>query len=164
MERVSPGIRRRVREVQLVLSGRICERVPDSDGVRKVGRLDEISEAYGVGDVAINPVQYGTGLNIKTIEALGYGMPLVCTPAGARGLEYAAGRAYLLATDDEEFIDSVVGLLSHLELARQLSAAACAFGREWNERQLAGLLTATTGKMGAAHPGRALTSVQDRRY
>src|SRR5262249_50739669 len=35
----------------------------------------------------IVPIFHGTGLSIKTLEALAMGRPLIVTPTGARGLE-----------------------------------------------------------------------------
>jgi hypothetical protein len=145
LERIYPQVRQRLPSVELLLAGRIGERLPDIDGARKLGRVDSIGEAYALGNVAINPVQYGTGLNIKSIEALGYGMPLICAPAGARGLEHGAGKAYLLAQNDEQFADAVVGLLLNPELAGQFSKAACIFAKAWNELQLEGLFRALRG-------------------
>jgi glycosyltransferase involved in cell wall biosynthesis len=128
--------------VRLVLAGRVAEHVQETEGVHRLGHISKITEAYALGDAVINPVQYGTGLNIKSIEALGHGMPLVSTPAGARGLEHGAGEAYLLAESDIEFVDAVIGLLSDMDLAVRLSREACSFARKWNALQLKGLFTA----------------------
>jgi polysaccharide biosynthesis protein PslH len=136
LQRIFPCIRSRLGEVELLLAGSICSAVPDQPGVRKLGIVDDIVEAYDLGDVVVNPVLYGTGLNIKSIEALGYGMPLVCSRAGSRGLEAAAGDAYLLAEDDTQFAERVVSLLTDMDLRKQLSVGATKFVEEWNRTQV----------------------------
>ena len=80
--------------------------------------------AYRTFDIAINPVRVGGGLKIKTVEALGAGLPLVTTPEGARGLRDAAGVAFLLARDADEFAAHLAQLIASRELRQQLAAGA----------------------------------------
>jgi glycosyltransferase involved in cell wall biosynthesis len=127
--------------VKLLLAGRICEHVADASNVRKLGRLDCILDAYDMADIVINPVQYGSGLNIKTIEALGYGMPVVSTTAGARGLELATGQqALLVAADDDDFGKRVLEVFAAPTVALKLSANAVRFAAHWNQLQIDMLL------------------------
>ena len=46
---------------------------------------------YSRARVVVNPLQQGSGVNLKMIEALASGRPVVATPAGDPG---AAGRRY----------------------------------------------------------------------
>jgi glycosyltransferase involved in cell wall biosynthesis len=78
----------------------------------------------------VNPVTRGTGLSIKSIEALAAGMPLVTTPAGGRGLEPAWGSAMAVAATGPAFADAVVELLADRARARELSRRALAFAHE----------------------------------
>ena len=88
------------------------------------GKVANIDAAYRAMDVAINPVQVGAGLKIKTVEALGAGLPLVTTPEGARGIRDAAGEAFLMANDEYEFAAHLSRLLASYDLRRQLAVAA----------------------------------------
>lgn len=72
----------------------------------------------------VNPMLYGTGLNIKSIEALGFGVPLLSTPVECRGLEAGANTAYWLAQSDREFAEKALELLGDAEARQKLSAAA----------------------------------------
>jgi spore maturation protein CgeB len=91
-------------------------------------------------------MRLGTGLKIKTIEALGLGRATVTSPAGASGLEGAAGDAFMVAHDAAEFADQVVRLLADPPARRALAARAIAFARSWNEACLAGLATILTAE------------------
>jgi glycosyltransferase involved in cell wall biosynthesis len=51
-------------------------------------------------DIAINPVEQGSGTNLKLLEFLARGLPTVATPVGARGVEAEPGRDLLVATRD----------------------------------------------------------------
>lgn len=48
-------------------------------------------------DVALNPMRLGAGTNLKIIEYLANGVPVVSTPFGARGLAVTDGEHLLLA-------------------------------------------------------------------
>ena len=51
-----------------------------------MGRIDRIEDFYSAVDVAINPMIAGTGLKIKTVEAMNFGVPIVSTISGSEGL------------------------------------------------------------------------------
>ena len=74
--------------VELVIAGSICDSIDqwrstmNADQVEKIrllGRISNLAEFYTQVDMAINPVQFGTGLKIKSAEALAYGVPLLTT-------------------------------------------------------------------------------------
>jgi glycosyltransferase involved in cell wall biosynthesis len=94
-------------------------------------------------DIAINPALYGSGLKIKTVEAIAYGIPLVTTSIGAQGLHEESGRSFLLADTPQEFAAAIRTLASSSTLRRQLSSRARAFARQHFTPQLcfASLLT-----------------------
>lgn len=49
-------------------------------------------------DIAVNPVPFGSGTNVKMFDYFSAGIPVVTTPAGSRGLTgFAAGRDYVEA-------------------------------------------------------------------
>ncbi|MCU1453441.1 MAG: putative glycosyltransferase [Acidimicrobiales bacterium] len=51
-------------------------------------------------DVALNPMRTGSGTNLKLIEYLSAGVPVVSTAFGARGVEVVGGEHLLLADAD----------------------------------------------------------------
>lgn len=75
-----PGLR-------LCLGGGICnafESFPDF--VELEGYVPSLTDFYKKIDLALNPTIAGTGLKIKTVEALSFGLPLVSTRVGMDGL------------------------------------------------------------------------------
>ena len=87
----------------------------------------------------INPQRFGTGLSIKSVDALLHGRPLVTTASGARGLEDGAGTAYRPADSAEEFGDEVVRLLRDPGEAVALAGQALGFAREYHQRNVRSL-------------------------
>ena len=94
--------------IELVLVGSICNMFRPEPTIKLLGRVDDVLEAYEQADVVINPALYGSGLKIKNIEALAYGIPLITTDIGMQGIEGGANSAFLLANTVDEWIDAIL--------------------------------------------------------
>ncbi len=94
------------------------------------GFVDDLGAVYRDTDIAINPVRFGAGLKIKTVEALASGLPLVTTAEGARGLGQFAGEAFLVADEPAEFGSHLGALLASVEQRSALADAAWRVARE----------------------------------
>jgi glycosyltransferase involved in cell wall biosynthesis len=82
-----PSIRMQIPNVRLRVAGAVGEAVADAvEGVEILGVVDDINELYRQAAIVVNPSRVGTGLAIKSLEALVRGKCLVTTPAGARGI------------------------------------------------------------------------------
>lgn len=55
--------------------------------VRLRGFVPDIAAFYSEIDVVVSPVTMGTGINVKTVQAMAYGMPLLTTACGSKGIE-----------------------------------------------------------------------------
>lgn len=130
---VFPKLRNKMPDVQLILVGDVCDVLESCKGCIKLGRLSNLKDAYDMADVVVSPILFGTGLKIKNIEALGYSKPLVTTPAGAEGLEKAAGKAFLVAESPQQFLKCITEVLSNNNLYRELSKNAYEFAKAWNQ-------------------------------
>ncbi len=112
------------------LAGTICRHIPDSTEYEKLGIIDDIDLAYKDARLVINPVHVGTGLNIKTIEAVSKAKPLVSHSVGVRGLSTDQPFAYV-ADDDEAYAKAILTLLQEDDKAMELSVNANAFMKEY---------------------------------
>ena len=99
------------------------------NGVTRIGYVRNLRRAYRDAAVVINPVRFGTGLKIKTVEALAHGKALVTTSCGVEGLEGAHGRAFLVEDDMPRFGAEVGRLLASPDARRTLAQAAAGFAR-----------------------------------
>lgn len=134
--KIFPLIRKEIPKAQLILAGKICDVMHDIKKCKKLGRIENIKAAYDMADVVINPLLYGTGLKIKTIEALSFNKPLVTTSVGADGLESASSRAFLVADDPQQFADRVIELLKSDSKREALAQSANEFMNEYNNLHL----------------------------
>lgn len=139
-----PLILATIPEFKLLLAGDVCKYAQNAPGVCKLGRVSSIANTYAQGALAINPVRMGTGLNIKTMECLAMGVPLVSTQSGSRGLENLRGKAFLSVEDNDikAMADAVINVLKDKVLRTSLSQEALLAAQHWNATQLTSLAEA----------------------
>ena len=82
-----PLVRQAVPEAELRVVGSVGDSLLEvPEGVQILGRVARLDTEYEMARVAINPTVAGTGLKIKTVEALCHLRPIVLWPAGAEGI------------------------------------------------------------------------------
>jgi polysaccharide biosynthesis protein PslH len=140
IERVLPAVRSQVPQAELWLVGGISDQAGRAaPGVRRLGFVDTLGDLYRRTAVVINPQQFGTGLSIKSVDALRHGRPLVTTPSGARGLEDGVGDAFVRAGSAQDFGQQVIELLQNPARAAALAGRAAEFARQYHRRNLEAL-------------------------
>lgn len=75
--------------LRLCVAGKVADRVAENfrfENVQLLGPVSDVSVFYDAVDAVINPVSYGTGLKIKSVEARAFAKPLLCSAAGWVGL------------------------------------------------------------------------------
>lgn len=134
IDQVMPLVQQKIPSVELALVGSICRAIEDIPGVTKLGRVDDLRDAYATAALIVNPVLFNTGVSIKNLEALGFGKPLLTATVGTEGLESGLGKAYMVADSAEEFAARTVDLLSDTSLNASLSAQALNYVRQSNQQ------------------------------
>lgn len=107
--------------------GSLC-RIDDTS-VNYFSRMDDLSELYRQSRVVINPTIAGTGLKVKSVEALAHGKPLVAWPHGVEGLEYSGEAPYIECESWREFGHAVIRILQSDRAAQTLAERAQEFAR-----------------------------------
>jgi 2-polyprenyl-3-methyl-5-hydroxy-6-metoxy-1,4-benzoquinol methylase len=116
-----PHVLARIPDAELHVVGSIGDTVdPLLSGVRILGRVDDLTEAYASARVVINPAVAGTGLKIKTLEALCHLRPIVLWPSGVDGLPSELQGLCHQATNWFEFAQLVVETARTIDAAQQL--------------------------------------------
>jgi GT2 family glycosyltransferase/glycosyltransferase involved in cell wall biosynthesis len=147
-----PGSRLRVTGTDLPANvGRLA-----SPAIEFVGQLDGLEDFYASVRVVVVPVRYGSGVKLKTVEAIQYGVPTVATTVGAEGIPFDKPDAVCVADDPDEFAADVASLLDddgvwqsqrEKALAQQASWAARPSGPLWS-RLVTDLVAGPAGEMG----------------
>ncbi len=73
--------------IELYMAGTVCNIFAVAPPfLTLMGPYEDIEKIYNVMDVMLNPMPDGTGLKIKSVEALHYHRPLLATDVGGEGL------------------------------------------------------------------------------
>jgi 2-polyprenyl-3-methyl-5-hydroxy-6-metoxy-1,4-benzoquinol methylase len=116
-----PLVRKSVPQAELHVVGAIGSAVdPHLPGVRVLGRVDDLDAEYAAARVVINPTIAGTGLKIKTVEALCHLRPIVLWPSGVDGLAPELRQVCEVASDWYDFAQRVIRLVSNSDAADAL--------------------------------------------
>jgi glycosyltransferase involved in cell wall biosynthesis len=147
---VWPEVLARCPTARLILVGTIglvLKHLALPPNVEMIGPVDDVASSYAPAHVVVNPLRFGTGLKIKSVEAMRYGRALVSTSIGAEGLDDAVGRGITIADTAATFADACVTLLTDADRRRSQEHAAIGFLEAWNARCRAALRDALIGPM-----------------
>jgi hypothetical protein len=145
---------------ELHVAGGVCATMPRGrPGVVLHGEVADQHEFLAGLDIGVNPVFFGGGLKIKTVEYLAHGIPSVLSAEALFGIAGGAGEAYLLAPDRAAFVASLAALVEHPARRAAMGATAQEFARRhFGPRALDPAMRAIAGLARgvalAPHPGR----------
>lgn len=130
LEECWPAIKRSCPAVSLHVVGRVGDlcRIEDAS-IQYSNWVADLTPVYREASVVINPAIAGTGLKIKSVEALAHGKPLVAWPHGVDGLEYEGTAPFIECRSWREFGDAIIRLLISDAERNALSNRALAYAR-----------------------------------
>jgi sugar transferase (PEP-CTERM/EpsH1 system associated) len=125
---VLPLIRRQVPGVRFWIAGaeppRRVQQLKRLPGVKVTGYVPDLHKLLARAAVAVAPMQAGSGIQNKVLEAMSSGTPLVVTPDALAGIQAQDGEHLLVAQDSQVFAAQVIRLLTDSSLARRLARSA----------------------------------------
>lgn len=128
MTRVWPLVKQGVPGAQLYIAGwnaakylSDCASQPD---VLLAENLGHPSEFFSRAAVMVYAPSRGSGMKVKVMESMAYGVPVVTTWEGMEGIEYQNGRECWVAESDEELAEKACRLLLNPAERQQMRAAA----------------------------------------
>lgn len=115
-----PNILKVLPEAKLLVAGDV-EVKTTLPGVIALGRVESLYyDFYAKCSVTVNPCGSGSGLKIKTVESMSYGIPIITTKEGLSGIEQAIGNgAFCCDLDQDEFYKTCLEVLSSSELSSE---------------------------------------------
>ena len=124
---VWPAVIRQVSDATLEVVGTVCRDLSkETAGVRLHGFVPDVRPFYESAAVVVNPIPYGSGQKVKSIEALALGKCLVLTPAGRQGLPATIP---CVETGLDSMAGVLVDLLMHPEKREAFERSALAFAK-----------------------------------
>ena len=92
-----------------------------SDNVHVTGWVEDLRTCYIQSKIFIAPMQIGTGLQNKLLEAMAMQLPCVCSEMANNALNAANGKEILLGHEPQEYVDHIIHLLDDETFAHELA-------------------------------------------
>ena len=126
LRKIWPRVHGLLPDAVLNIYGRIasCFHSDRKLGIKSVGMVSNVSKAYRKNRLTINPVLVGSGLKIKTVEALCHGKALVTTAIGSEGIDMNSSPKPVVVADESDFTEKIVELLQDNEKIKQIEKNA----------------------------------------
>lgn len=108
LEKIWPEVHSKYPDSELIIAGTLSTSENSFEKVRGVafyGKYDNDDEVYRLADICVNPMLEGTGLKIKTLEALSFGKRVLSTNEGATGLLDLKGAGLFCSDNPDEWIE-----------------------------------------------------------
>ncbi len=151
VRKILPVVRKQYSQVKLLLSGanphRRVKRLA-GNGVEVSGWVDDIRDSYLHSKVFIAPMQIGTGLQNKLLEAMAMGIPCITSPLANEALGATDGEEILVAESPEQYAAHISELLENEETCKMVAENGSLFVAEnynWykNTKKLAALMASS---------------------
>lgn len=101
------------KEIKVCIIGRICKHVPDHESIEKVFFAENLGTYYHSSKIAICPMLKGTGIKIKVVEAMSYGLPIVGTEKAVDGFSDKKNNGCMVSDDEKEFAEIINHILKN---------------------------------------------------
>jgi glycosyltransferase involved in cell wall biosynthesis len=98
--------------IKILVIGGISKTVKNYPNVKKIAFAEDLNPYYVDSKIAICPMFSGTGLKIKVIEALSYGLPVICNEKGVDGMINKIDNGCLTTNDTNQFANYINNLLT----------------------------------------------------
>ena len=101
-----------------------------SSNVIVTGWMDHITDAYNQSKIFIAPMQIGTGMQNKILEAMAMQIPCITSKLASDAIGGIHEKNLLIGNSETEYVDLIIRLLKDNQLSNTLSANALKFVKE----------------------------------
>ena len=122
--KVLPVVLRQLPEFSLRVAGSSCHQLIPVDGIQLLGFVPELKSFYSESRFAVCPLIGGTGQQVKIVEAMAHGVPVIALRNVAESSPIQHGVNGFIADDAEEFAKYTIQLSLDRELCCQMGQAA----------------------------------------
>ena len=124
VSRVLPLLQAKKWKGSVRMAGTGSASLPACEGVECIGSVENLSAVYQAGAFAICPLIGGTGQQVKVIEAMSHGLPVLTLANVAANLPIVHGENGWIAKNANEFANAMVMLGQDSDLCRRLGKKA----------------------------------------
>ncbi len=129
LKEIYPDLRKKIQNIKVNIVGELPRRniFPKQEGVKFLGYQKNLDQFWKEAKVFIVPIRYGSGLRIKILKAMSWGLPVISTYDGAEGLEVKNGKEIILVKNEKDYINKIELLLNNKNLQKKLIENAYSF-------------------------------------
>lgn len=126
-----PSVRSSIQNATFIIAGNRPEssvkRLEKDPSIRVVGKVPEMSKILQCAQVSVAPMQSGSGMQFKILEAMACGIPVVTSSIGLGDIKAKPGVDLLVSDSPSDFVKSTLLLLKSEELRNKIGDAALRF-------------------------------------
>jgi sugar transferase (PEP-CTERM/EpsH1 system associated) len=115
VNQVLPALSLTVKPIKLLLAGssphKRVKKLGQNQGVTVSGWIDDIREAYAAGTIFFAPMQIGTGLQNKLLEAMSMGLPCITSELASRSIRAEVDKELLVGNSLQDYTALIGKLL-----------------------------------------------------
>ncbi len=124
-------IQKEISNVSFVIAGNApplnIRKLGNNTGISVHGFVESMPDALIKASLAVAPMQSGSGMQFKILEAMSCGLPVVTNTLGLGDIKAKDEVEILLAETPDDFVDKIVKILDNNKLARQIGNHAREF-------------------------------------
>lgn len=115
-----------------------CAEPGQSENFTALGPVESahLAALYREASLILIPLPFGTGASVKTVEALGYGKPILGTRVAFRGFPVVAGVHCEVEDDLDRYPDRIAELVGDPQHMHTLGVNARAFAEQYDYRRV----------------------------
>ena len=110
------------KDVIFLIVGKVGDNLNNTKNIRFTGSVASVDDYIKCADIAINPMISGSGTNLKMLEYFSFGLPVISTEQGARGLDL--NQNSVIISEIEDFTKNIVTLRENLDLYARMQKNA----------------------------------------
>ncbi len=136
VQSIFPEITEQFPNIKLLFAGGQQDQLKKSyaKNIEYRGFVDDKVTFLTENGILLAPIQSGSGVRIKIIEALSLGVPVVTTVKGAEGIPFESGDGIFIAKNEKEFIEFASKLILNEDVRKETSSKAITNLENWKRK------------------------------
>ena len=141
IKKIYPRVKKFQKDIKVYIVGtnpkRVIKSMANNENVFVTGFVDDVKKYLYRSKIFIAPVQSGSGIQNKILEAMSCGVPVVTTSMGNSGIKAKDNKEIIIANDPISFAENIILLLDNKQRRMLLCHQARKFVEDrfsWKKR------------------------------